>query len=84
MLKGTFFVDFIAGLPIERIPRISYFKLIGLFKLTRLHRLPNIIARFNFTLLTRTVMRFVNLILFLIIIYHFVNCLWLIVVLHED
>ena len=83
VLKGTFFVDFIAALPVESIPRISYFKLIGLLKLTRLQRLPNIIARLNFTTLSRTILRLVNLILLLIVIYHIVASFWLFIVLHE-
>ena len=89
ILKGRFWVDMAASIPIEEIYSVmqadsngkssnsnSMFKLISLFKLIRLLRLGRIITYLKMNQTFKFGMKFLQLFLILIMVLHWVTCFW--------
>ncbi len=77
-------MDLLAILPVDWIPGLFYLKVFALLKLVRLYRLPKLTKTLNFRGSTKTMIRIINVVLILVIIYHSLSCLWCFVILNED
>jgi potassium voltage-gated channel Eag-related subfamily H protein 6 len=86
--SGRFFVDLMASIPFERFFLLFFeagdsqtaFQLLGLLKLIRLLRLGRVIRYMKFKTGLKIGIRIVQLLFFLLMIVHWIACLWYLLV----
>ena len=81
-IKGQFFIDLMATVPIDLILRAvmdqsnPLFELCGIFKLGRIMRLSKIIQYMKSSEDLKASMKVIKMVLFLFIYLHFFTCFW--------
>jgi len=91
VLSGRFWIDLLASIPLERLYTLiesdsdtSTLQLLGLLKLVRLLRLGRVIRYMKFKTGLKIGIRIIQLLFFLLLIVHWIGCLWFILVREED
>jgi hypothetical protein len=78
IFKGTFFIDLISVFPFNlMLPGYSsMLDLLGILKIVRIRRLPEIIARLNMSEASKALFKFGQISLYLVVYIHLVTCSW--------
>jgi len=91
VFSGRFWIDLLATIPFERLYSIfqagaspGTLELLGLLKLIRLLRLGRVIRYMKFKTGLKIGIRIVQLLFFLLLIVHWIGCLWYILVRDTD
>ena len=74
--NGRFFLDFLAIIPLDAIPGLNFFEFLGILKLTRILRVPTLVKKVNLTETTKNIIKVLEVIVLLIILYHITACVW--------
>ena len=91
ILSGRFWIDLLATIPFEKLYSLiapgnnsGTLELLGLLKLIRLLRLGRVIRYMKFKTGLKIGIRIVQLLFFLLLIVHWIGCIWYILVRDED
>lgn len=91
VFSGRFFIDLLASIPFERLYTLiqpgsssGTLELLGLLKLIRLLRLGRVIRYMKFKTGLKIGIRIVQLLFFLLLIVHWIGCIWYILVRDEN